>query len=126
MMKNLNNLPGPGDPETWGPCTGHPMDPRTPDIDGQFDDMREQMFRDRMEDAEYWVDAFGEASNEQIEALCQAYKRHDIPELMNAIFAICYAWMVPTDEEIFEELAAQADAEDARMEDQWDAKRDLL
>lgn len=25
------NCPGPGDPETWGPCTGHPMDPRTPE-----------------------------------------------------------------------------------------------
>ena len=24
-------LPGPGDPETWGPPTGHPNDPRTPD-----------------------------------------------------------------------------------------------
>jgi len=23
---------GPGDPETWGPCTGHPNDPRTPDL----------------------------------------------------------------------------------------------
>ena len=23
--------PGPGDPETWGPPTGHPQDPRTPD-----------------------------------------------------------------------------------------------
>lgn len=24
-------MPGPGDPETWGPPTGHPHDPRTPD-----------------------------------------------------------------------------------------------
>lgn len=24
---------GPGDPETWGPPTGHPNDPRTPDYD---------------------------------------------------------------------------------------------
>ena len=24
------NLPGPGDQETWGPCTGDWMDPRTP------------------------------------------------------------------------------------------------
>jgi hypothetical protein len=22
---------GPGDPQTWGPCTGHPGDPRTDD-----------------------------------------------------------------------------------------------
>lgn len=24
-------MPGPGDPVTWGPPTGHPNDPRTPD-----------------------------------------------------------------------------------------------
>jgi hypothetical protein len=31
---------GPGDPETWGPCTGHPMDPRTdpPDEEQQTAD----------------------------------------------------------------------------------------
>ena len=23
------NMPGPGDPETWPACTGHPMDPRS-------------------------------------------------------------------------------------------------
>jgi hypothetical protein len=23
---------GPGDPQTWGPCTGHPGDPRTDDL----------------------------------------------------------------------------------------------
>ena len=25
------NMPGPGDPETWPACTGHPNDPRAPD-----------------------------------------------------------------------------------------------
>ena len=29
-MNNWRNMPGPGDPETWPACTGHPMDPRTP------------------------------------------------------------------------------------------------
>jgi hypothetical protein len=24
---------GPGDPETWGPCNGHPLDPRTPEAE---------------------------------------------------------------------------------------------
>ena len=31
MKLGDRNMPGPGDPETWGPCTGHPMDPRTPE-----------------------------------------------------------------------------------------------
>ena len=29
------NMPGRGDPETWGPCLGDPMDPRTPEPDAQ-------------------------------------------------------------------------------------------
>ena len=37
--------PGPGDPETWGPCTGHPHDPRTNDepdeITNYLDGVRE-------------------------------------------------------------------------------------
>jgi hypothetical protein len=27
----MSTMPGPGDPQTWGPPTGHPNDPRTPD-----------------------------------------------------------------------------------------------
>ncbi len=30
-------MPGPGDVITWGACTGHPMDPRTPDDDDGAD-----------------------------------------------------------------------------------------
>ena len=123
---DFNNLPGPGDEETWGPCTGHPMDPRSPDIDGVFDDMRERMFHRRMEDTEYWVDAFGEASNEQLDALRQAFEQHELHLLIDAIYVICHNWMVPTDEEVFEELEVLRDAEDARREDQWDAERDSL
>jgi hypothetical protein len=26
-------MPGYGDEQTWAPCTGHPLDPRTPDTD---------------------------------------------------------------------------------------------
>ena len=39
---NESQMPGPGDEITWGPCTGHPLDPRTPpdpeDEPEQFDD----------------------------------------------------------------------------------------
>jgi len=122
----LNDLPGPGDPETWGPCTGHPMDPRTPDEEGLFDDMREQLFRERMGDTEYWVDALAEADKFRIDALRQAYALHDMPGLVGALFAICHDWMVPTDGEIWERIEAERDADDARMEDKWDAELDLL
>jgi hypothetical protein len=33
MNYNAYNMPGYGDEATWGPCTGHYMDPRTPDYD---------------------------------------------------------------------------------------------
>lgn len=31
------NLPGPGDSDTWGACTGHPNDPRTPELGADAD-----------------------------------------------------------------------------------------
>ena len=33
-------LPGPGDPETWGPCDGHQHDPRTDEGDADALDSR--------------------------------------------------------------------------------------
>jgi len=30
--------PGPGDEQTWGPCTGHPLDPRTEEWDLEDED----------------------------------------------------------------------------------------
>lgn len=35
----MNNLPGPGDPATWGAPTGHPNDPRT--VDHEVEDRLE-------------------------------------------------------------------------------------
>lgn len=29
----MSYTPGPGDPETWPECSGHPHDPRTPEND---------------------------------------------------------------------------------------------
>jgi hypothetical protein len=37
---------GPGDPCTWGPCTGHPNNPRTPELTrAQKDELFEQAFQ---------------------------------------------------------------------------------
>ena len=42
-MKNFNHMPGPGDPETWGPCYGHPLDPRTPDpYEPSYEELRDR------------------------------------------------------------------------------------
>jgi len=34
---DTRTAPGYGDQTTWAPCTGHPMDPRTPDDDFEQD-----------------------------------------------------------------------------------------
>jgi hypothetical protein len=56
---NERNMPGPGDPETWGPCVGHPNDPRTPDI------TESPVYEAALYDAcvgrgEFWVDCFAQ------------------------------------------------------------------
>jgi len=34
----MRNLPGPGDPETWGPATSHPNDPRNDPWEDEYED----------------------------------------------------------------------------------------
>ena len=54
MEFNPATCPGMGDEATWGPCTGHPMDPRTPDEGDEitneqaFEELLEQRLEDRM------------------------------------------------------------------------------
>ena len=53
MAFNPATCPGMGDEATWGPCTGHPLDPRTPDDDElteeeAFEMLLEQRLEDRM------------------------------------------------------------------------------
>ena len=43
MYTNL----GPGDPETWGPCTGHPHDPRTVFSDEELQDAEADVLIDK-------------------------------------------------------------------------------
>lgn len=37
---STNDMPGPGDPETWPPYTGHPNDPRADDEEDEVEDPR--------------------------------------------------------------------------------------
>ena len=122
----LNDLPGPGDPETWGPCTGHPLDPRTEDETALYDAVVERIFSERMEDLSWFMDAFSEAGPELYAPLHSAYQAHDGEALVKALFDIAYAYMTPTETDIQHRLAFERDADDARMEDKWDAERDLL
>ena len=53
------DLPGPGDMATWGPCTNHPNDPRTPDApEVDLDDLYccLEVVRDLLDKAEAALD----------------------------------------------------------------------
>ena len=63
----FTNMPGPGDPETWGPCTGHPGDPRTVDKTEtpEFEDERLLITKERILDIRgYHLESFSEAPDE--------------------------------------------------------------
>ena len=60
-MSDWRNMPGPGDPETWPVCTGHPMDPRTPEP---------------LPDEECGV-----------EELCERYSGEELATMLQAVFA---------------------------------------
>ena len=44
------SMPGPGDPETWGPYSGHPLDPRQPAEDDSTtrEETRFEIIRERI------------------------------------------------------------------------------
>lgn len=51
--KNMNTvtMPGYGDSSTWAPCSGHPNDPRTNDVEDKLSDARDVCSEIRM-----WLD----------------------------------------------------------------------
>ena len=68
-----DNLPGPGDHETWGPVT-HPSDPRynDPTESPAFEEMKDTLYRERIQDFNgYFIESFGEASDEWLKELSQ-------------------------------------------------------
>lgn len=62
MGFKTNNMPGPGDEATWGPCTNHHNDPRTPDYPGAFETREDELLDVLLDDPDKVVEAFtGEA-----------------------------------------------------------------
>lgn len=81
-MKDWRNMPGPGDPETWPPCTGHPMDPRTPPEPDFHEDPE---YLDRMQDNDWFFESLTEATLESISALKNATEEQNT-DLIGVIF----------------------------------------
>lgn len=65
---NYLGLPGFGDVETWPPCYGHPLDPRTPEPDRREDEDEDgnEDDEDEMEPDDETLEAsYEQAHNEQ-------------------------------------------------------------
>lgn len=79
MKIDDRKMPGPGDPETWGPCTGHPLDPRTVRIEdtAEFEEKATQMFEERVSDFNgFFLESFTEADDSELVKLAALLIQH--------------------------------------------------
>lgn len=100
-------IPGPGDQQTWGPCTGHPNDPRTVDITENLDfvDKRDQLTRERVMDLNGWlVESITEASDANLTELAEAIISGDNLRAGDIVSDLVYRYCTPSDDEVREEL----------------------
>ena len=72
------NMPGPGDEETWGPCTGHPGDPRTEDIteSPEYEAMFNRLLDDQASVPDICIEAVGELSALTAKRISDAFLEH--------------------------------------------------
>ena len=111
----MNNLPGPGDQETWGPCTGHPGDPRTEDRTESvaFEDTKQEMREKNM--GGLAAEALSEMSQLTEKRLSEAVMTYEIGtdvylrtmaklEIGEIVWSVVHNYCVPTDEDVIEAL----------------------
>jgi len=103
--KDFRNLPGPGDPETWGPCLNHPNDPRTPDWSGEIEERKEEIYLNRLQDLDgYFIEIFTEAAESDLRGLAEAVADADAQAIATAVLAMARKYCEPSDEETREEI----------------------
>mgnify|MGYP001826953003 FL=1 len=115
MKIDSRNMPGPGDPETWGPCTGHPGDPRTvdPTETAEFEEKQREMWEERISDINGWfIEAIGETNDATLKRLSDKVLACDDPPTekqlqdigrMLYVMQELYNW--PKDEDVIEALS---------------------
>jgi hypothetical protein len=112
MTTDWRNMPGPGDPETWGPCTGHPNDPRTPDDTERFEETREKIIETRMRDVGWFREALAEADDDQIKEIMDAVKTECDVGMDQMIDKIVRKYVDPNDWEIGEQIEMEDEPDD--------------
>ena len=102
------NLPGPGDEETWGPCIGHPNDPRTVDITetAEFEQVKERIMDERFADLYGW---FAESlvephTDDSLTELADAIRAGENQRVGDIVSDLCYRHLTPSDEDVIEEM----------------------
>ena len=107
-MIDYSRIPGPGDPETWGPCTGHPLDPRTVDVRDttEFEEMRDKIIAKRFKDLNGWFqESFCEYnSDENLKELSDAVQAGEAQKVGDIVIDMVYRGLTPSDEDVIEEL----------------------
>jgi len=109
-------MPGPGDPETWGPCTNHPNDPRTPDDTVRLEEKEAEIIQARLIDIGWFREAIAEADDEQIEQLMKLVAANVCKEgadIANHINRIVSEYVVPNDWEVGEAIEMEEEPDDA-------------
>jgi len=103
-----SNMPGPGDEETWGPCTGHPLDPRTPEpIENtdEFADMKESMQEERIKDINGWfIESFSEAPDATLKELSDCVLAGDNLRVGDIVSDLVHRYCTPDDEDVREAM----------------------
>jgi len=106
----FTNIPGPGDPETWGPCTGHPMDPRTPDTSEAVSEEQERICNERMNDLNgLFVESITEAPDANLAELRDAIKSGDNLKAGDIVSDMVYRYCTPSEDEAAESLGDPGD-----------------
>jgi hypothetical protein len=110
---NWRNMPGPGDPETWGPCTNHPNDPRTPDAAVSEDELHEARLliaENRVNASLDWVfESFSEAPDEVMRQVWEAFLAGDTQRIGKLVEGLIEGYVLPSEEAAAEALYAKSD-----------------
>ena len=111
-MTNWRNMPGPGDPETWGPCTNHPNDPRTPDDTGRFEEVRERMTDERVADLKWYREALAEIEEDKVAKIRSLAGEGKYKEMAVAMRDAIREYLTPTENEVQEQIEMEDEPDD--------------
>ena len=104
MYGSPHNMPGPGDEETWGPCTNHPMDPRTPEAFEDSDEAQElkhELYEKRVKDIDgYLPESFTEAARESLTELAAALVDEDEAQIGFVVMRMVKSYCWPSLDDI--------------------------